>query len=147
MKLIYYDFKLIIIFLMINCWIFDDVFWEKIYHEIIKILPKFNFPIKNNINNPIVYLPDIKKWDIIILDNFFFFEWKEQPLWDYFLWQYLKLNYKCKIICISNYWEKNIQRFPNRYKTYCKWDIIWFVPTKNPKEIAELIGNTLNKIK
>jgi len=129
---------------MINCWIFDDIYWEKIYYEINKIIPKLNYPIKTNIDNPIQYLPDIKEWDIIVIDNFFYFEWVEQPLWDDFLRQYLKLNYKCKIICISNYWEKNIQRFTCWYKTYCKWDIIWFVPTKNWKNIAELIENYFN---
>ena len=129
---------------MINCWIFDDIYWEKIYHEMRDVLSEFNYPIRININNPIPYLVDIKKWDIIILDNFFFFEWKEQPLWDDFLWQYLKLNYNCKIICISNYWEKNIRRFTYWYKVYCKWDIIWFVPIKNWRHIAELIENCFN---
>lgn len=131
---------------MKNCWIFDDIFWEKIYNEISEILPQFNYPIKTNINNPIPYLSDINELDIIILDNFFFFEWRERPLWDDFLWQYLKLNYKCKIICISNYWEKNIKRFPNWYKAYCNWNIIWFVPTKSWRDIANLIESIHNKI-
>jgi len=129
---------------MTNCRIFDDIYWELIYSQLSILFPKTNFPIKTNIDNPIPYLPQIKNWDIIILDNFFFREWKEQPLWDDFLRQYLKLNYKCKIICISNYWEKNIQRFPQRYKAYTKWDIIWFVPTKNWKEIADLIQKNPN---
>lgn len=124
---------------MTNCWIFDDIYWKYIYDELNVILPNLNYPIKDNTNNPITFLSSIKNWDIIILDNFFFWEWREQPLWDDFLWQYLKLDYKCKIICVSNYWEKNIQRFTQRYKTYLKWDIIWFVSTKDWKEIANLI--------
>ncbi len=128
---------------MINCRIFDDIYWEKIYHNLKDSLPNFNYPIQNNINNPIIYLPKIKNWDYIILDNFFFWEWREQPIWDDFLWQYLKLNYKCKIICISNYGERNIQRFPQRYKTYCKWDIIGFIPSKSWNEIINLILNDL----
>ena len=128
---------------MINCWIFDDIYWEDIYSELKEFLPELSYPIKKNIENPIPYLPKIKNWDFIILDNFFFWEWREQPLWDNFLWQYLKLNYNCKIICISNYGEKNIQRFPQRYKTYCKWDIIWFIPTKSWREISNLILNNL----
>ena len=128
---------------MINCWIFDDIYWEKIYRDLKGILPQLSYPITTNIDNPISFLPDIKNWDFIILDNFFFREWREQPLWDDFLWQYLKLNYNCKIICVSNYGEKNIQRFPQWYKTYCKWDIIWFVPTKSWKEISDLILNHL----
>ncbi len=128
---------------MTNCWIFDDIYWENIYHELIEVLPQFSYPIKKNIDNPIPYLTEIKNWDIVVLDNFFFWEWMEQPLWDDFLWQYLKLNYNCKIICISNYWEKNIQRFPQWYKTFCKWDIIWFVPNKSAKKITKLILNTL----
>ena len=124
---------------MTNCWIFDDIYWENIFHELKEILPKLKYPVKTNIDNPIPYLSEIKNWDIIILDNFFFREWREQPLGDDFLRQYLKLWYKCKIICISNYWERNIQRFTQRYQTYLKWDIIWFVPNKNWKDIAELI--------
>ena len=125
---------------MTNCWIFDDIYWEQIYFELKEILPKLKYPVKTNIDNPIPYLSKIKNWDIIILDNFFFREWREQPLGDDFLRQYLKLWYKCKIICISNYWERNIQRFTQRYQTYLKWDIIWFVPNKSWKNIAELIN-------
>jgi hypothetical protein len=124
---------------MVNCRILDDVYWEKIYSELNIILPDLEYPVKKNIDNPIPYLSNIKKWDIIILDNFFFREWREQPLWDDFLWQYLKLWYECKIICVSNYWEKNIQRFPQWYKTYLKWDIVGFVPNKRWWEIADLI--------
>ena len=124
---------------MTTCWIFDDIYGKIIYHELKEILPQESYPITTNIDNPIPYLSQIKNWDFIILDNFFFWEWREQTLWDDFLRQYLKLNYNCKIICISNYWEKNIQRFPQWYKAYCKWDIIWFVPTKGWKEIADLI--------
>lgn len=124
---------------MINCRIFDDIYWKWIYDELNQILPQLNYPVQDNVDNPIPYLPQIQDWDIIILDNFFFREWREQPLWDDFLWQYLKLGYNCKIICISNYGQKNIQRFPQWYKTYLKWDILWFIPTKSWKEIADLI--------
>lgn len=124
---------------MINCRIFDDIYWKWIYDELNQILPQLNYPVQDNVDNPIPYLPQIQDWDIIILDNFFFREWREQPLWDDFLWQYLKLGYKCKIICVSNYGQKNIQRFPQWYKTYLKWDILWFIPTKSWKEIADLI--------
>ena len=124
---------------MANCWIFDDIYWEQIYGELKELLPKLKYPVKTSIDNPIPYLREIQNWDIIILDNFFFWMWREQPLGEDFLRQYLKLGYECKIICISNYWEKNIQRFPEWYKTYHKWDIIWFVPTKKPEEIANLI--------
>lgn len=126
---------------MINCRILDDIYWRQIYSELKEILPQLNYPVKTDIDNPIPYLSKIQNWDIIILDNFFFREWKEQPLWDDFLWQYLKLWYKCRIICISNYWEKNIQRFPQRYKTYIKWDIIGFVSNKSWTKIAEIILN------
>ena len=124
---------------MVSCRILDDVYWEKIYSELNILLPDLEYPVKTNIDNPIPYLSEIKKWDIIILDNFFFREWREQPLWDDFLWQYLKLWYECKIICVSNYWEKNIQRFPQWYKTYLKWDVVGFVPNKKWWEIADLI--------
>ncbi len=130
---------------MTNCWIFDDIYWESICRELKLIMPRLSYPVTKNIDNPIPYLSEIKNWDFIVLDNFFFWEGREQPLWDDFLWQYLKLDYKCKIICISNYGERNIQRFPQWYKTYCKWDIIGFVPTKSWKGIADLIWNLEEK--
>ncbi len=124
---------------MTNCWIFDDIYWERIYRDLKEILPNFNYPITTNVDNPIPYIWEIKDWDFIILDNFFFWEWREQPLWDDFLRQYLKLHYKCKIVCISNYWERNIIRFSQWNNVYNKWDIIGFVPDKNPREISRWI--------
>ena len=106
---------------MTNCWIFDDIYWKDIYHELKHFLPNFKYPVKSNVDNPIPFLPEIKNWDFIILDNFFFWDWKEQPLWDDFLWQYLKLKYKCKIICISNYGEKN-RKYRERYQNNTNLD-------------------------
>ena len=119
--------------------ILDDIYWSRIYEELHKILPELNYPVKENINSPIPYLADIKNWDIILLDNYFPWDYREEPLWDDFLRQYLKLNLDCKIICLSNVGQKITQRFEQRCLAYNRWDIIGFVSDKNPDEIAEII--------
>ena len=129
------------LFSLMNIRILDDIYWKELYNELHYIFPKAEFPIKNNIENPIPYLSSIQSWDIIILDNFSFYEGREQALWDDFLWQYIKLKLNCKIICISNYWEKIINRFEQRNKVFTKWDIIWFVPSKRADDIAYYILN------
>ena len=122
-----------------NIRILDDMYWERIYEKLHRYLPKQNYPVKDNVNSPIPYLSEIKDWDIILLDNYFPWEYREEPLWDDFLRQYLKLWLNCKIICLSNVWERITQRFEQRCLVNNKWDIYWFVPSKDAKEIADII--------
>ena len=119
--------------------ILDDMYGSRIYEKLQKYLPKLDYPVKDNVNSPIPYLANIQNWDFILLDNYFPWEYREEPLWDDFLWQYLKLGLDCKIICLSNVGERITQRFEQRCLVYNKWDIIWFVPTKDAKEIADII--------
>lgn len=128
---------------MVNCWILDDLYGWRIYNKLSKLLPKLNYPVKDNVSSPIPYLANIKDWDIVLLDNYFPWEYMEEPLWDDFLWQYLKLWYECKIICLSNVGERIIQRFEQRCRVYNKWDIMWFVWNKDPEKIAEIICNNM----
>ena len=124
---------------MVTCWILDDIFWARIYEKLSKIMPELSYPIQDNVDSPIPYLADIKSGDIILLDNYFPWDYREEPLWDDFLWQYLKLWYDCKIICLSNVWERVVQRFEQWCRTYNKWDIIWFVSNKDVSEIANIL--------
>ena len=125
--------------------ILDDIYWSRIYKELHEILPEFNYPVKENVNSPIPYLAEIKNWDIILLDNYFPWDYREEPLWDDFLRQYLKLDLDCKIICLSNVGQRIIQRFEQRCLVYNRWDIIGFVSNKDPDEIAEIIRPFIKK--
>ena len=119
------------------------MYWEKIYSEVSEVLKDCDFPVKECVMNPIPYLSDIKDWDVIVLDNYFPTEFWEWPLWEDFLWQYLKLWLRCHIICVSNVWERIIKRFEQRCRTYNQWDILWFVPSKSWDEITDLILKVL----
>lgn len=122
-----------------NIRILDDMYGSRIYEKLHKLLPQYNYPVKDNVNSPIPYLAEIKNGDIILLDNYFPWEYREEPLWDDFLWQYLKLWLECKIICLSNVWERITKRFEQRCLVYNKWDIIGFVPSKDPNGISDII--------
>lgn len=122
-----------------NIRILDDMYGSRIYEKLHKLLPQYNYPVKDNVNSPIHYLAEIKNGDIILLDNYFPWEYREEPLWDDFLWQYLKLWLECKIICLSNVWERITKRFEQRCLVYNKWDIIGFVPSKDPNGISDII--------
>lgn len=119
--------------------ILDDLYWYRIYERLSSLLPYFEYPIKNNITSPIPYLSNIKNWDIILLDNYFPWEYREEAIWNDFLWQYLKLDLHCKIICLSNVWERIIQRFERWCRVYNRWDIVWFVPSKDAEEIIKIL--------
>lgn len=119
--------------------ILDDIYWEYIYKSLSKLLPDFEYPVKENINSPIPYLSEIQDWDIVCLDNWFPWEYREEPLWDDFLWQYLILRRSFRIICLSNVWPNIIKRHEQRCKVYNQWDIIWFVSSKDSKDIADII--------
>ncbi|MDR0650476.1 MAG: hypothetical protein LBG59_03575 [Candidatus Peribacteria bacterium] len=58
---------------MATCYILDDQYGEKIYAELEVALPGREFPIKENVYNPLPYLDEIekKKPDYILLDNYF----------------------------------------------------------------------------
>ena len=125
---------------MVNCRIFDDQYGKKIYEDLSKELD-FVYPVIDNVLSPIPYLEHINDWDIILLDNYFSWEAWEEPLWDKFLEEYLKKWINAKIICISDYWEVLLEKYFNRDEVSKKWDIIWWVPSKNYMDIIEILEN------
>ena len=120
--------------------ILDDIYGKNIYEGLKRLLPNFEYPVKDNINSPIPYLWEIKDWDIVCLDNWFPWEYWEEPLWDDFLRQYLRLWKSFHIICLSNVWQNIIKRHEQRCKVYNQWDIIWFAPNKDPRDIVDIIN-------
>ena len=70
--------------------ILDDLHWKEIYDVLKDMLPWYTYPIKKDVLDPLPYLSKIKNWDLILLDNYF--NWWEWPLWDSFLWEFLKTN-------------------------------------------------------
>lgn len=119
--------------------ILDDVYWKYICEDLSKFLPNFEYPVKDNVKTPIPFLSEIENWDIVCLDNYFLWDYREEALWDDFLWQYLKLWEKCKIIWISNIWIKLIDRFQQRCISYNQGHVIWFITSKSWKDIADFI--------
>lgn len=124
---------------MNNIRIFDDQYWEKIYKWISKVLTKYNFPIKNDVDSPIPFIDEIQNWDIILLDNYFPWKTREEPLWDLFLEKYIEKWLNCKIICISDYWKVLLDKYFSWNEVDKKWDIIGYISSKNSEEILELI--------
>lgn len=124
---------------MTNCRIFDDQYWERIYEKLSTLIPEYSYPIKNNIENPILFTDRIENWDIILLDNFFPWEQREEPIWNDFLQRYIVRWLKCKIICISDYWKVLLDKYMYWNLVNQKWDILWWITSKNAGEIANII--------
>ena len=80
-----------------KCYIMDDQYWKKLYEGLSTKYKTWDFPIKDNITNPLKYIDDIKNNDLILLDNFFPWETREEPLWAEFLNLLLTKNINCKI--------------------------------------------------
>ena len=123
--------------------ILDDLHWKEIYDVLKDMLPWYTYPIKKDVLDPLPYLSKIKNWDLILLDNYF--NWWEWPLWDSFLWEFLKTNLHCDIVAISDFWEKLIDMFDNREKASEKWVIVWWVKSKKWKDIWEFLIKYFNK--
>jgi len=125
---------------MKKCWIFDDLYWEKIYQEVSGIYPELDYPITKNITNPLPYLTQIEDWDIILLDNYFpSWSW-EAPLGDDFLKWYLEMNKNAPIISISNCSTTSLlQRFEYREQAAISWKIKWRIRSKDGFEIAFIL--------
>jgi FixJ family two-component response regulator len=107
---------------MAICYILDDQYGSEIYGELEKALPEREFPVKENIYNPLSYLDEIiaKKPDVILLDNYFPLETREEALGEEFLEQLLERNITTTIICISDYGKKLLERYFARETAYQK---------------------------
>jgi len=126
---------------MKTCYILDDQYGSKIYKELEQTLPEWDFPVKENILNPLSYLNEIiaKKPEMILLDNYFPGETWEEALGEEFLAQLLTKKLKTKIICISDYGRKLMERYFAREEAYHKGIIHGRVSSKDWKEIARLM--------
>ena len=122
-----------------KCYIMDDQYWKVIYEGLSKIYQDRDFPIKENINNPLEFLNNIKENDLILLDNFFPWETREEPLWAEFLNKLIEKNITCKVICISDYWKLLIDRYFERDQAVNDWIVIWFAPDKSVNSIKEIL--------
>ena len=125
---------------MNNIRIFDDQYWWRIYKELNTLLPEYDYPIKEDVVSPIPFIDKIKNWDIILLDNYFPWETWEEPLGDLFLEKYIEKWLNCKIICISDYWKVLLDKYFSWDEVDKKWDIIWYIPSKNSEEILKLLS-------
>ena len=122
-----------------KCFIMDDQYGKSIYTELSKMFPKQDFPIKENITNPLEYTDKIKDNDIVLLDNYFPWEWREEPLWAYFLDKLLKKKVNCKIVCISDYWKRLLEQYDEWEQAYNDWLIIWFAPDKSANTVKKYL--------
>lgn len=122
----------------------DDQYGGDIYEFLNGCNLNLKYPIKTNISSPLPFLDKVKDGDIILLDNFFPWETREEPLWDEFLGKYLNLWLSCKIICISDYGKALIDRYVNRDIAYKKWDIAWWETSKDWERIESRLIKLLN---
>lgn len=122
-----------------KCYIMDDQYWKELYEGLSSKYKTWDFPIKDNITNPLKYIDDIQSNDLILLDNFFPWETWEEPLWAEFLNQLLSKNIKCKIICISDYWKALLDRYFEREIAYKNWNIIGFAPDKTASSVEKCL--------
>lgn len=118
-------------------WILDDLHWGEIYNVLKDRFPKASYPIKKDVKDPLPFLKKMKDWDIVLLDNYF--DWWEWPLWDSFLNEYLDSWLQCKIIAISDFWEKLTEMFSNWKEANDKWCIFWWIKSKKWEDIADFI--------
>jgi hypothetical protein len=143
-------------------YILDDIYWNIIYNELNNIFNYANFPIKENIDNPLLYINDIIKNepDFVLLDHWFIDnDWFENPLWlsflkeldkklcteekvidkNYFFFKTYKTinkyrNIKTKIISISDNWIiLKENEFYNKYITD-------YITTKKWTDISIIIN-------
>ena len=128
---------------MATCYILDDQYGGKLYEELEHELPEWDFPVKENVYNPLSYLEEIskKKPEVILLDNFFPWETREEALGEEFLGQLLERKIKTKIICISDYGRTLLERYYSREAAYQNGFIQWRVESKDGKQIARLMKN------
>lgn len=123
-----------------KCFIMDDQYWKDIYTWLKKYFPHYDFPIKENIKSPLEYADKINDEDIVLLDNYFPWETREEPLWAYFLDKILERKINCKIICISDYWKRLVDQYFEREQAYNDWMILWFETDKNAESVKKYLA-------
>ena len=117
-------------------WILDDQYGEKIYKEIRHLFPDWDYPVKKNALNPLEFIDEIQNWAIILLDNYFPWKWWEEALGDDFLKELMQNKKQVRIVCISDYGERLLERYEYRKEAYKKGLVIGFVKSKDGFEIG-----------
>ena len=123
---------------MQTCWILDDQYGEKIYKEIRHLFPDWDYPVKKNVLTPLEFIDEIQDWAIILLDNYFPWKWWEEALGDDFLKELMQNKKQVRIVCVSDYGERLLERYEYWKEAYEKGLIIGFVKSKDWFEIGEL---------
>ena len=121
---------------MQTCWILDDQYGEKIYKEIRHLFPDWEYPVKKNIVNPLEFVDKIQNWAIILLDNYFPWNGWEEALGDDFLKELMQNKKQVRIVCISDYGERLLERYEYWKEAYEKGLVIGFVKSKDGFEIG-----------
>ena len=124
---------------MQTCWILDDQYGEKIYKEIRHLFPDWDYPVKKNVLNPLEFIDEIQDWAIILLDNYFPWKWWEEALGDDFLKELMQKKKQVRIVCVSDYGERLLERYEYWKEAYEKGLILGFVKSKDWFEIGELL--------
>ena len=129
-----------------NIFVFDDKYWEKIATWLVEVLSNthknssIQIPIQQNINNPLLYLDDIKTWDIILLDNWFIQDhWYEEEYWEYFLKEIFTRWYDNVIISISDNTKDMLSTFEYWNTLDKKCQIWWYIISKDVNEIYDAL--------
>ena len=123
---------------MQTCRILDDQYGEKIYKEIRHLFPDWDYPVKKNVLTPLEFIDEIQDWAIILLDNYFPWKWWEEALGDDFLKELMQKKKQVRIVCVSDYGERLLERYEYWKEAYEKGLIIGFVKSKDWFEIGEL---------
>lgn len=121
------------------CYILDDQFWKSIYEWLCTRHTDRDFPIQENVLNPLLLKDEIlaRSPDYILLDNFFPNReyGREEPLWNDLLADILPKLRDTKVICISDYWTRLLDQYDAWERWYTTWSVVWFVDTKNAHDI------------
>ena len=109
---------------MQTCRILDDQYGEKIYKEIRHLFPDWDYPVKKNVLTPLEFIDEIQDWAIILLDNYFPWKWWEEALGDDFLKELMQKKKQVRIVCVSDYGERLLERYKYWKEAYEKGLII-----------------------
>jgi hypothetical protein len=127
---------------MKSCLILDDQYGKTIY-EWLKQLKWYEFPVQQNILNPLLFLDQIIEHnpDYILLDNYFpnRTSWREEQLGSELLHELIKHKIHSKIICISDYGTRLLDEYEDRNEWQKLGLVINFTPSKDPKELQKVL--------
>lgn len=76
---------------------------------------------------------------LFCLITIFPWEWWEEPLGDLFLKEVLGIKKKVRIVCISDYWERLLEKYDHWKEAYDQGLIIGFITSKEGDEIAQVL--------